>query len=151
MTARAQLLALSVVGIAAVLWAKRSTAAGLSSFGVPASSGVRMFADAIATAEGFYAGNSVARRANNPGDLHNGDVGFGTIGAITVYGTEQAGWFALYDKLNDIGRGASSRYWPTMTIRNMGDVYAADGGNWSNNVAIALGSSPDAMIAQWVS
>lgn len=144
-----QLLALGLAGVIAVLWQKRGAAAGLQGF--TASAGVRQFADAIATAEGFYAGNSVARRANNPGDLHNGDVGFGTIGAITVYGTVDDGWRALYDKLTDIGRGASSRYWPTMTIADMGAVYAEDGGNWANNVAIALGASPDRMIAQWVS
>jgi hypothetical protein len=102
----------------------------------------RRIADAIAHAEGFYApGNPLPRRANNPGDLKNGDVGHGTINDKTIYATVEDGWNALYKQVHLMLEGVSHYYQPTMTIAEMAVVYtgADAASSWAATVADKLG------------
>lgn len=106
---------------------------------------VSRFANAIAKAEGFFVGGSRAQRNNNPGDIESG-------GQFVVYSSITEGWQALYDQVHKMFYGGSLYYNPTMTIRQVGFIYA-DGqndptgaANWAQNVADALGVSPDTTL-----
>jgi len=106
---------------------------------------------AIANAEGFNVSGSIPQRANNPGDLVLGDIGYGTLGSggITVFPSIDAGWAALANQINLIASGQSTAgYSPTMTIEQVGAIYSGDStGNWANNVAAYLGVSSSAPFA----
>lgn len=104
-------------------------------------------AEAIATAEGFFhpSGIAVPQRANNPGDLKLGDLGFGTIGGKTIYQTVEEGWAALEHQINLILAGRSAYYTPDMTILEVAQTYTG-GDNaqaWATIVAGQLGVTPD--------
>lgn len=106
-------------------------------------------AQAIARAEGFYVSGSVPARANNPGDLKNGDVGFGAINGITVYGSVDAGWQALYRQLWLIVTGQSAVYNLDMSVREMGARWTAtEPDAWAANVAADLGVSASTPLYQ---
>lgn len=79
-------------------------------------------AKAIACQEGYYAGNTVAWRNKNPGNLKAG----GTIDKVrhTIYNTHIEGWLALYEFLY--------RY-RHLTIKQIGKFYAEDTA-WSKGV-----------------
>jgi hypothetical protein len=105
---------------------------------------------AIANAEGFNVAGSIPQRANNPGDLELGDIGYGTLGeGITIFGSVNDGWSALANQINLIVSGASSHYSPNATLAQVGMTYSGSA-NWANNVAAFLGvstSTPFASLA----
>jgi hypothetical protein len=114
----------------------------------PAYSGkIQAFAQAIATAEGFYKPGSIPQRAHNPGNLvipgWTGDK-LGSEG-ISVFGDDGQGWARLYSQLNLIVTGRTrAGYTLDMTIAEMGAKWAPGGaanitGAWANNVARVLG------------
>ena len=106
---------------------------------------VRRFSDAIAQAEGFFVEGSRPQRNNNPGDIMH-------RGGFVVYGSIADGWQALYNQVHKMFYGGSLYYNPTMTIRQIGYIYAdgasdpAGAENWAQNVADALGVSPDTTL-----
>jgi len=119
---------------------------------------VNKFANAIATAEGFFARDAtpnVPQRANNPGNLtDDGDIGYGTIqtsgpmGAkITIYPSVEAGLQALCRKLRRMLNGASMTYPRTFTIEQLAMKYSGDP-NWATNVARELGVSTSTTLMQ---
>lgn len=99
------------------------------------------FATAIATAEGYYTSGTVANRANNPGDIVEGDIGNGVTGPEneTIYATAQDGWNRLYKLIADAASNSSSLYMATMALWQFGATYTGtDGTTWTNNVVTAL-------------
>ena len=106
---------------------------------VGTTDGLRAFAAAIATAEGFGLPGALPTRANNPGDLMLGDIGFGTIGGITVFRSAADGWAALHTQLRKIAAGTSAIYDPTMTFAEMAARYTATQiDSWTSNVVAGL-------------
>lgn len=117
---------------------------------------VKVFAEAIARAEGFYIVGSVPNRANNPGDLGPGDCGdypvIHAVGSdVCQLPDDFTGWQLLYTKLRRIFTGQSSIYNVDMTIEQMAMKYAGDWRNWANNVAYALGIPTTMTIREWLS
>lgn len=139
------------IGVAALLalalWHRRSIGSAVTA---TTTRGVRALAEAIAKAEGYYVAGSIPSRRNNPGNLklpHFGGDG------IDAFPTAAEGWAALYRQIEIIASGRSAYYTPTMTIRQIGDVWAPSTdrnvpGAWARNVATALGVPVDTPIAQ---
>ncbi len=104
---------------------------------------------AIANAEGYGIPGAIPTVANNPGDLANGDIGYGSMGnGITVYPDPQSGYTALQNQIMAIQNGSSANYSPTDSIASIGDTWtggtatAPGDPNWANNVASSLGLDP---------
>ncbi len=147
-------LAAGGVGVGVLLFARKPPAETVSAAqGSPAPSPkVSLFAEAIARAEGFFSAGSIPARANNPGDLKAGAPTL-TGTSITHYTSTGEGWSALYRQLGLIVNGTSKYYRPTMTIRQMGDVWAPPAdknlpGAWAVNVANRLGVSVDTPLSR---
>lgn len=110
---------------------------------------IKTFAQAVARAEGFYIPGSIPARAHNPGDLKL--PGQPTLAgtSITQFGSDDAGWAALYKQLWLIVTGGSSHYDLGMSIEEMAQVYTAtEQGPWARNVATYLGASVDTPLWQ---
>jgi hypothetical protein len=124
-----------------------------SSGGAPAAPNalVGAIANAIATAEGFFTGaGSVPFDQNNPGDLTDyADTYGANANGITIFPTIEAGWNALYEKIENILAGGSSVYSTGMTISQLGATWANDAGEWANNVAASLGISTDTTLGEY--
>jgi hypothetical protein len=122
---------------------------------------VQKFAEAIATAEGFFApieidkGPNLPQRCHNPGDLtDDGDIGYGTAhsagyGAafITIYSCDDDGWAALRIKVRRMLNGASMTYPTYLSIESVALKYSGDL-NWAKNVAAHLGVSTSTTLIQ---
>lgn len=111
---------------------------------------VETIARAIARAEGFFVADSLPQRANNPGALTLGDVGFGTIADKTVFGSLAAGWEALHRQVALMLSGASAYYNPQMTLAQVAVIYTG-GDNptrWAQTVAGALGVTPATTLGE---
>jgi len=95
-----------------------------------------LIATAIAYAEGFFAGDTLPRRRNNPGSLTRN-------GELIQFATEQEGWTALYRQIESMLSGSSKYYSPSMTLSEIALVYT--GGDkpdaWAMIVASRLGIS----------
>jgi hypothetical protein len=111
-------------------------------------------ADAIANAEGANVAGSIPARANNPGDLELGDIGYGTITAaggqkITVFPSLSAGMAALENQIALIASGQSKAGYPANgSIADVAAVYTGgSGSSWAQNVASALGLTPEASFS----
>ena len=131
-----------------------SGSAGMGYFGRRGLSGLSPLAQAIATAEGYGPAGNVPTIANNPGDLELGNQGAGVTVAsggqqITNFPTLEAGQAALENQINLIATGQSKAgYTPDMSIAQVGALYSgSQNGNWANQVAAALGVTPDANFA----
>jgi hypothetical protein len=106
-----------------------------------APSNVQAIAQAIATAEGGLTPGSFPYRTNNPCDVFVG-------GSTAGYSSMDAGWQACYNQINLMLGGGSSVYTPDESISQIAASWApASAGNdpnaWANNVASALGISPN--------
>lgn len=114
------------------------------------STTVQAIAKAVARAEGFYAQGSVPQRANNPGDLELGDIGYGTIAGKTIYSSPSQGWSALYRVIEGWLDGTSKIYGPDWTIADIANTYTGgdNAANWAQNVADSLGVGTDTPIGQ---
>jgi hypothetical protein len=113
---------------------------------------------AIALAEGANVPGDAPDRFNNPGDLSRGDEhGQTVIGYVNLpdgemlinFATKEGGWAALYSKISNIATGRSSTYSPDMTWRQIAAKYAGNSSAWVNNVANALGVSPDSRFGDF--
>lgn len=95
-----------------------------------------LIAQAIAKAEGFYAGNTLPRRMNNPGSITSG-------GQLVQYASEQDGWNALYALIERILSGESAYYTPDMSVLQVAHVYTGEDKPeaWARIVAEQLGVS----------
>jgi hypothetical protein len=113
---------------------------------------VGAIAQAIATAEGFFTGSgSIPSDQNNPGDITDSSIGGVTAtgtgeNGISIFGSLEDGWNALYAKIQNILSGGSSVYDPNSSIADIGSTWANGDSNWGNNVAAALGVSPDSSL-----
>lgn len=109
---------------------------------------------AISQAEGYGTPDTVPTRANNPGALENGDVGYGTMPAakgqkITIYPTGQDGWDALEKKIIDIYGGRSKTYAPTMTLSEFGKTYSGNDPTYGARIAATLGVDPSITLSDF--
>lgn len=105
--------------------------------------GLKNFARAIASAEGFGVPGAIPTIANNPGDLK---LGGDTINGISVFATADEGWSKLYRQIALIVSGSSNYYNLDMSIAEMGRIYAGGDENWATNVARYLNVSRDAKL-----
>lgn len=114
------------------------------------STAAQKIAKAIARAEGFYAQGSLPQRANNPGNLERGDIGYGMISGKTIYPSPGQGWNALYAQVQAMLDGSSQYYDPTMTISDIAPIYTGNDNSisWAQNVADSLGVDVDTPIGQ---
>jgi hypothetical protein len=106
---------------------------------------------AIALAEGYNQGAGVIPYDyNNPGDLTDdaSQYGSGTNG-ITTFPTAEAGWQALYSKLQNIVSGGSSVYPSDADWTDVGNTWSGGDANWATNVAANLGVDPSTTPAQY--
>jgi hypothetical protein len=122
-----------------------------SSGGTP--SGMSPLATAISGAEGFGGADTIPTRANNPGALELGDVGYGTLQAangqkITVFGSVQDGWNALQKQIDEIYSGGSQHYSPDTTLEEFGQKYSGGDGNYGSRIASALGVDPSTTLGE---
>lgn len=111
---------------------------------------IRLFAQGIAIAEGYYVSGSRPNRNNNPGDLtvDTTGIGIGKDGPFIVYATPADGWDALYKQVELMFTNASKIYNSGMTIRQIAEKYTTtDQLAWANNVARTLGISIDTPIS----
>lgn len=110
---------------------------------------IKIFAQAIARAEGFYLRDSIPSRAHNPGDLKL--AGRETLAgtSITRFADDNQGWTALYRQLWIILTGQSDYYTPDMSIEDMAAVWTAtDPDAWARNVAMFAGVDPKTPVWQ---
>lgn len=122
---------------------------------VAPSTVVQKIAKAIAKAEGFYVKGSLPQRANNPGDLEEGDIGYGTINGKTKFPSASQGWIRLYSQVEAMLDNSSRVYGPTWTIQDVANEYVSgqqspttDSTEWAQNVADTLGVDVDTQIGQ---
>jgi hypothetical protein len=111
------------------------------------------FAQAIADAEGFGTPDAIPTLANNPGDLELGDQGHGVLQAangqqITIFGSEQEGWDALDNQVNEIFSGKSKHYSTPMTLERFGQIYSGGDAGYGGRLAASLGVAPKATLGQ---
>jgi hypothetical protein len=103
---------------------------------------VRRIAAAIAIAEGYWVPGSIPNLRNNPGDLTDPNTG-----QIRTFASADEGWKALYRHIERILAGESSIYPADGTIRQIARIYTAtEQDAWAQNVARALGVSPDTKL-----
>lgn len=93
---------------------------------------VSALADAIATAEGFYVAGSIPQRKNNPGNITSG-------GVIQTFATVDDGWNALYAQISAMLNNTSQWYNSSMSLAQIGAIYANGDPNWAINVSRKLG------------
>jgi len=108
-------------------------------------------AKAIAIAEGFYDGDTVPRRANNPGALATSSLTDRAVPAagghrIKWFPTVADGWAALRAQLQRIVDGRSAHYTLSMTLEQMGLTWSNGDRNWATNVAGVLNVSTAATL-----
>jgi hypothetical protein len=119
----------------------------------PLNAKIVALAQAIAQAEGFGIPGAVPTRANNPGDLVNGDIGLGVANSagVTIYASVSDGWGALYHELNLIFTGMSSVYSTNFDFATFarlwtgGDNFSA----WAANVTSILGANTSSTLGDW--
>ena len=122
-----------------------------------ASARVIALAEAIATAEGFYAqGNVLPKRANNPGNITDrggpGDTGQRIgIASITVFQSVIDGWNALYQKLERIAAGKSLSYSLGMTFLALAEKWTGgdNAAAWAGTVTRKLGVSVHTTLGEY--
>jgi len=110
---------------------------------------VRTFANAIAYAEGYGIPGAIPTVANNPGDLviPGWQPTLGSAG-IAVFDSVEYGWSRLYRQIALIIKGDSSYYRLSMSLADMGRIYAGGDPNWARNVASYLGVSTATTLGQ---
>lgn len=113
---------------------------------------VALLAAGIARAEGYGPEGNIPTRANNPGDIEAGDVGYGTLGeGITVYDSPAAGWLKLYRTVTGWLKGTSKVYFPSDSLRDVARKYvngplaaeSYESQSWAGNVTSVIGGTID--------
>jgi hypothetical protein len=102
-----------------------------------------LLAEGIAIAEGYPNPAHLPWKARNPGDLHNGDQGNGTINSTTVYPDHATGWKQLETEALRILTGQSENYKPGMSLAQIAATYTDEENapGWAKTVAAHLGIS----------
>src|SRR5208282_5757931 len=101
----------------------------------------------ISEAEGYNVPGSIPQQANNPGDLKNGDIGYGTINGITIYPSAEAGTAALANQVNNFYTPPpGGNYNPDMPLDQIASVYTGNdnAASWANTVSQSLGTTSTA-------
>ncbi len=114
---------------------------------------VKAMAEGIARAEGFYVAGSLPQRANNPGDLKLGNLGYGEISGKTVFPDPSAGWRALYNQVRKILTNRSTAGYSTdQTFLDVAKLYTGgdNAGPWANTVARNVGLSPGNTVQDYL-
>jgi hypothetical protein len=119
---------------------------------------VGILAQAIATAEGYYApgdrdGHSLPHWLNNPGSLKKPALGAESLTTwkdtgLIVFPTERMGWDALKRQVDLMLTGNSSIYDPSDSILEVAKKYADGDLNWGVNVARNLGIPPSCTLGE---
>jgi hypothetical protein len=151
---------LAIVAAAGFAWNVAATSPGSPAYRAldGSESRVLLIAQAIATAEGFYApgehdGRSLPSRLNNPGALKKPALGAAALPTwkdtgLVHFPTVAMGWAALHAQIRRMFAGRSRLYHPSDTLWLVGTKYADGDVNWGNNVATLLGVSPETTLAQ---
>lgn len=102
----------------------------------------------IAQAEGFFAGDTLPARRNNPGSIRLG----GETSDITQFDTVEEGWDALHEQVGRILTGNSRYYNVDMTFERVADIYTGRDNpeGWALTVSQAVGMQPYNTIRQFV-
>jgi 5'(3')-deoxyribonucleotidase len=120
---------------------------------------VKVFAHAIARTEGFYVKNTIPNRTHNPGDLTelaHGAVYPGQVGvlrknhmAYVRFRDNAAGYAALYHQIEKMLNGKSKFYTQTMTLQQVGKLYAGNSRLWAKNLSYCLGVSSSTTLEDY--
>lgn len=118
---------------------------------------VSSIAEAIATAEGYYApggydGHSLPYKLNNPGDLKKPALGADSLPTwkdtgLVVFPNQEMGWAALRHQIELMLNGDSTVYDPSDTLLLVASKYADGDLGWGRRVASALGVDPSTTLA----
>jgi len=119
---------------------------------------VEAIAEAIAMAEGYFAGGehdgrSLLHRLNNPGGLKKPALGAEDLPTwedtgLIIFPTPEMGWAALRHQVRMMLNGESDIYDPSDTLITVGLKYADGDENWGTNVATNLGVPPTASLME---
>lgn len=156
---------LVLTGFALVAWALAQQFSGggsdtLDDLGgqvdTSASSKTVAIAQAIATAEGFYAPGSRPARNFNPGDMTADLIGksVGKDGPFVKFANNADGWENLYAQVNAWLDGTSQYHSADSTIADLAGLgdetgyTATDQTAWANTVANTLGVSVDTPLSE---
>jgi hypothetical protein len=141
------IIGVAIIGIA--LLSETEGDANSGSVPDPPNAAVGAIANAIATAEGYFTGaGSIPFDQNNPGDLTDGADTYGANDSgITIFPTVEAGWQALYAKIQNILDGNSDVYDADSPLSVIGNLWSGGDPNWASNVASSLGVSTDSSLS----
>jgi hypothetical protein len=117
---------------------------------LPQLPGLSPLGNAIANAEGFNVPGSIPNTLNNPGDIQDSNGNFLNFNTLTD------GASYLQNMINGWFSGSSSLYNPSMTLQQTANTYVNGNSNtqtqgstnWANNVAQALGLTPNSTLGQ---
>lgn len=157
---------LSVLAIIAVAWmtlgvfgyhARTNTGLKVQNPQLPDAQ-VNSIAEAIATAEGYYAsglyeGHSLPYKLNNPGSLKKPALGADSLPTwkdtgLIVFPSEEAGWAALQHQIELMLNGDSTVYDPSDTLLLVANKYADGDLAWGRRVASVLGVAPTSTLSE---
>ena len=160
------LLMTALLGINVVVDAPQSAAPpSAPSFDVPddlLEVRVNEIAEAIATAEGYYAegehdGHSLPYRLNNPGALKQPALGGVDLPTwqgtgLVIFPSAERGWMALRHQIRLMLSGGSRIYHPSDTLLTVAAKYTGGDASriWGHRVAAELGVEPAATLAEVV-
>ena len=115
---------------------------------------VVQLAHAIAQAEGYTVPHSIPQRCNNPGDLKGtafpGQVGI-CKGGHARFKNAADGWAALYNQVQKIADGTSTKYTPRATFRQVARTYAQNYRPWLKIVTKTLQVDENDEVGQFLS
>jgi hypothetical protein len=115
---------------------------------------VVLLAHAIAQAEGFNIKGSIPARCFNPGDLKGthfpGQIGV-CKGGHARFRNAAAGWAALYNQVQKIADGTSTKYTPRATFRQVARTYAQNYRPWLKIVTKTLQVDDDDEVGAFLS
>ena len=114
---------------------------------------VVQLAHAIAQAEGFNLKGSIPARCANPGDLKGthfpGQIGV-CKGGHARFRNAAAGWAALYNQVQKIADGTSTKYTPRATFRQVAKTYAQNYRPWLKIVTKTLQVDENDEVGQFL-
>ena len=150
------IVAAVAIGLSAIGHGARSLTPPFASRGP--NDRVGILAQAIATAEGYYApgeryGHSLPHWLNNPGSLKKPALGAESLPTwkdtgLIVFPTERMGWDALKHQVELMVTGNSSIYDPSDSILDVAKKYADGDLNWGKTIARTLGISPSCTLGE---
>jgi hypothetical protein len=157
------LLMTALLGLNVMTDAPSTARPSAPSFDVPddlLEARVNEIAEAIATAEGYYAdgehdGHSLPYRLNNPGALKQPALGGIDLPTwqdtgLVVFPSADRGWMALRHQIRLMLSGDSRIYHPSDTLLAVAAKYTGGDASrtWGHRVAAELGVEPAATLAE---